>query len=182
MKNFFLVLLALASFLIAPDVEAQVSYGTVTVTPNAAAYVAGYCVGGVLTVPNMVAVGSPGGTIIIGVSIVDNTGTNASMDLMVFDRKPTGTYTDHAACTVATADQPYFVGIVPNTSFVSLTDIAGTTGLAQASPALPVLASNTAGTPPTTNALWVIPIMRGTPTYGASKALQFNFFAIPSGN
>lgn len=148
---------------------AQVSTGQIAVTPNAAAYVSGYCLGGVIAVPNLVRVGQNGGTQVIGATIVDSTATNAAVDILVFSRKPTGTYADHAACAVATADLPYLAGAILNTTFIVVSPIE------QATPQITIVASNAAGTPPVTSALWFVPIVRATPTYGASATLWFTF-------
>ncbi len=93
----------------------------------------------------------------------------------MFNAAPTGTYVDNVACTVASADVARLAGVVPNTLFTCVKDQPTTTGICQATPALPV--TTTATGSGNTN-LWVVPIMRGTPTYGASKLLSLYFNAI----
>jgi hypothetical protein len=53
MPRFSIAIALVLAMLSAPAV-AQVSTGQIAVTPNAAAYVSGYCLGGVLAVPNLV--------------------------------------------------------------------------------------------------------------------------------
>lgn len=154
---------------------AQVSTSQVAVVPNASAYSAGQCVGGVLAVPNMVRVGgSLNGTIIADVDIVDTTGSDVSIDLFVFSQAPTGTYTDHAACTVAVADRAFLRGVILGANATCAKDSAGTTGICRGTPALSI-----SQTGQNSNALWFLPIMRGTPTYGAAQTLYFNITAMP---
>ena len=175
--NIKAAILALCAALFAAGAHAQgVSTAQVAVTPSASAYTAGYCLGGVLTVPQMFRPGNDGGTILSNVSIVDTTGANAAIDILIFNKLPTGTYTDNAACTVAAADQPYLVADVVNTTFTCLTDSATTTGICQASVGVLVSLANI---PAVSSALWAVPIMRGTPTYGSSQKLYFNFKANP---
>ena len=154
---------------------AQVSTSQVTVTPSASAYVSGYCLGGVLAVPNMVRVGGGTmGTIVVDVDIVDPTGSDATVDIFVFNQAPTGTYTDHANCTVAAADQPYLRGVIFGTSFTCALDEATTTGICRATPAQSLMQGGLSSTN-----LWFLPIIRSTPTYGSGKTLYFNFTAMP---
>lgn len=173
------VFAAVAAAMVSGHARAQVASGTVTITPAAGAYTAAFCLGGVQAVPNLITIGHDGGTILTGTTIVDNTGTNAAVDLVVFNALPTGTYTDHAACTIAAADQPKIAGFVQNTTFSAMTDSAGTTGIETATPALPVTVQGPGGGKPIVSTLWILPIMRGTPTYGAAKTLTLTVFALP---
>jgi hypothetical protein len=181
-SRLFCLLATLAALMASPAL-AQVSTSQVSVTPNAAQYTAAYCLGGVLNVPNLVrSGGSANGTIIVDVDIVDTTGSDVSIDLFVFSQAPTGTYTDHAACTIAAADQAYLKGVIPGSTFTCAKDSAGSTGICRATPALSV--TQTAGTTsapilPTSTSLWFVPIIRGTPTYGSGQTLYFNITAMP---
>lgn len=148
----------------------------ITVTPNAAAYNAADCVGGVLTVPGMVRINGPGGTIVAQVTITDTTGTDAAIDILFFDAAPTGTYTDHAACDIAAADTAHLVGLVENSTFTCIQDQATTIGTCQATPAVLI---TPASLPVKSSNIWAVPIMRGTPTYGAGASLYFFFKAFP---
>lgn len=152
----------------------------ITFTPTATAYTAGQCLGpagasAIITIPGMVRPGGPGGTILTQISITDPTGADAAIDVLLFNALPTGTYTDHAACVVATADQPKLTGVASNALFTCTLDQATVTGICQATPAVLM----TAKTPVTSSALYAVLIMRGTPTYGASKTLYVNFKAFP---
>lgn len=154
---------------------AQVSTSQVAVVPNASAYSANQCIGGVLNVPLQVRVGGAlEGAIVADVDIVDTSGTNATIDLFVFSQAPTGTYADSTPCTIAAADQPYLRGVVFGTSFSCAVDSAGTTGICRATPALSITQTGQQS-----NSLWYLPIVRTTPTYGASKKLYFNITAMP---
>jgi hypothetical protein len=175
MKKLAFLLFALLAFPCLSEAQG-VSTAQVSVTPNSGAYVAGNCLGGVLTVPQMFRMGQDGGTILSNISITDTTGTDATIDVLIFNAKPSGTYTDHAACTVNSADQDNLVSVVPNTAFTCVQDSAQTTGICQAS--VGVLVS-LATIPPAANSFWAVPIVRSTPTYGAAKTLYFNFKALP---
>lgn len=165
---------ALWFFACAP-VLAQVATSQVAVTPNSGAYSAGQCVGGVLAVPNMVrAGGGLNGGIIVDVDIVDSSATNATIDLFVFAQAPTGTYTDHATCTIAAADRPFLQGVIFGAAATCAVDGGSTTGICRSTPALSITQDTLMS-----NVLWFLPIVRTTPTYGASKTLFFNITAMP---
>jgi hypothetical protein len=153
-----------------------VSQQQVAVTPTATAYVAGYCLGGVLAVPNMLTVQGPGGTVLAGFTFVDpagQTAANDAMSLLIFNAAPTGTYTDHAACAVAAADQPHLVGLAIVAAANCLA-IASSATVCQTEPNIPVNAAMPIGS----SNLWVVPIITATPTYGTTT-LYFNFAATP---
>lgn len=175
-------LLAIVAFVIAlvgTEARAQVVSGTTTITPNSNIYVSAYCLGGVQAVPNLITIGHDGGTIITGATLVDSTGTNAAVDLVVFNAAPTGTYTDHAACTIASADQSKIAGFIQNTTFSAMVDSGSATGIEMATPALPIVVTGPNGGKPILTTLWVLPIVRATPTYGAAKTLTLTIYALP---
>ena len=155
---------------------AQTATTQIAVTPNASAYTAGECLGGVLTVPGMIRVNGPGGTILTQLDIVDPTGANAAVNVMLFDAAPTGTYTDHTNCTIASADRAKLIGVVPSSSFVCQLDGTSATGICQATPAVLITAPSF---PISSSNIWAVPIMVGTPTYGGAQTLYFNFKAFP---
>lgn len=177
-----LLALAAAPLPVAAQSLPSVSQQQVQVTPAASAYTAGNCLGGVLTVPNMVRAGGPGGTVIKGFTFVDPAGQSAANDAMtvlVFKQAPTGTYTDHAACALASADQPYLVGIFAiGSGGCTVIDSAAT--VCEVLPNLPVNVNpNTPTQAAITNtSLWFVPIIAATPTYGTTT-LYFNFAATP---
>ena len=170
-----LAVIGLLSLFCVSAIQAQTVTSQLSITPNASAYTSGYCLGGVQYVPNMIVAGGLGGTIITGVDIIDNTATNATIDIWIFNKLPTGTYTDHAGCTVASADQPYLVGVIYGALATCSSDSAGTTGMCQSTPAVPISASSYPPTP----ALYMVPVVRGTPTYGSTKTLLINIKALP---
>ena len=169
----FLLLLGLS------DARAQTATSQVLVTPNAAAYTAGMCIGGILTIPGAIRPSGQGGTISAQVDIVDTTATDAAIDFFLFNVLPTGTYTDHANCTVAAADQPNLIGVIFNTSFTCSTDQPVTTGVCQSSISANATLVTSGKLPPVGSSIWAVPIMRGTPTYGAAKTLYVNFKFFP---
>lgn len=175
-RNTALKALACLLLLWSAAAYAQTATTQVKVLPNAGAYSAGNCLGGVLTIPGMVRAGHAGGTILAQVDIVDPTGANAAVDILFFNAAPTGTYTDHTACNVAVADQPFLVGTAVNTGFTCVLDQSVVTGLCQGTPTILI---TPAVLPAKTSNLWAVPIMRGTPTYGAGVTLYFNFKAFP---
>jgi hypothetical protein len=251
------VLLALAA-----PAAAQVNSvagSQVVVTPNAAAYVAGNCLGGVLTAPGLVRSHGPGGAILTGINFVDpatQTGTNDAQTILVFNTAPVGTYTDHAACSLAPADIPNLVGTIsipaanctqpPSPAGATICTVSPVFSVPQAtsSYSLATSATSAAGTfvltftsvpsyitvgmlatdttaavipngatvtattsttvtinqaitgagvgngdnitftrtaPTINSALWFIPIIAATPTYGANK-LTYTFMTQPFGN
>lgn len=179
MKLYHWLVAALLMLAAALPAGAQTATAQVALTPTATAYSAGQCLGGVMTVNGLVRSNGVGGTIVTQIDIVDTTGSNAAVDLLIFNAKPTGTYTDQANCTVAAADQPRLVGLVPNATFTCAQDQPATTGICQATPAILVTAATGTTSPVTATSFWVVAIMRGTPTYGSSKTLYFNFKGFP---
>jgi hypothetical protein len=169
----FLLLLGLS------DARAQTATSQVLVTPNAAAYTAGMNIGGILTIPGAIRPGGQGGTISAQVDIVDSTGSDAAIDIFFFNALPSGTYTDHTNFTLATADQSSLVGVIFNTSYSCAQDQPATHGICQSSISANATALTSAKLPPVGSSLWAVPIMRGTPTYGASQTLYFNFKFFP---
>jgi hypothetical protein len=155
-----------------------VSQQQVKVTPNSNAYSAGQCLGGVLTVPNVIRPQGPGGTRLAAVSFVDpqhQTAANDAMTLLIFTALPTGTYTDHANCNVAAADLPNLAGQVTIAAANCFLDQAPSTTVCTITPALPL----NVAMPVTNGSIYVVPIVAATPTYGASASLYFNFMAEP---
>lgn len=152
----------------------------VTFTATAGAYSAGQCLGGVLTVPNIIRAQNTGGAILSGVSFVDaahNTAANDALTLLVFNAQPSGTYTDQAACAIAAADRTKFVGQLVIAASNCNQDSGPATTVCTITPSLPL---NAASLPPTSSNTWVVPIVQATPTYGAIS-LIFNFMATPLG-
>lgn len=167
------LLAALLCLVAVPSFAQSVAVTQIAVTPNSSAYTAGNCLGGVLVVGGLMR-GGQNTTILAQEEIVDSTGTNAQIDLYVFSQKPTGTYTDHAACNIAAADLKYQVGLVANTAFTCAKDSSSATGICQATISVLFLPIDT-----TLKTMWVVPIVRSTPTYGASATLDFTFSALP---
>lgn len=184
MRRIF-ALIALALALASPTTpalaqRASVAITQVTFTATAGAYSAGQCLGGILTVPNMVRPQGPGGALIAGVSFLDSahqTAANDAMTLLVFSAKPTGTYTDQANCQIAAADRPSFIGAIAIAAANCAQDQGPTTTVCTVTPNLPV----NGAMPLTSSSIWVVPVVAATPTYGAIT-LYFNFMSTPFGN
>ena len=159
----------------------RVSQQQIKVVPNASAYSAGYCIGGVLAVPSMQRPQGPGGTVIFGVTVVDpqhQTAANDAMTLLVFNQQPTGSYTDHTNCQVAAADVPSLVAQLSIASTNCVQDEGPATTVCTISPTLAVSLPPTS-MPIVNGQLWIVPIAVATPTYGSSALLYFNFMATP---
>lgn len=155
-----------------------VSQTVVSVTPNSGAYSAGNCLGGVLTVSGMVTPGSSGGAVIVGATFVDpahQSTTNDAQTIVVFGAKPTGTYTDHSACNIAAGDQANVVGVIQIASTSCFQDSSPSTTVCTVTLSLPVVKSQ----PQSSSALWFLPIVAATPTYGANT-LTYAFKSQPN--
>jgi hypothetical protein len=160
----------------------SVALAQVTVTPNSAAYSAGQCLGGVLTLPNMVQPQGLGGTLLGAVTFVDpqhQSAANDALNILFFNKLPTGTYTDHANCQVAAADAPNLVGVLSIVSSNCVQDQGPTTTICTLIPGggsgLPL----NAPMPIAASTLWAVAIVAATPTYGASASLFFTFAGMP---
>jgi len=189
-----LAITALAFVLSAAIACAQGITGTVTtqvvIVPTSTAYSAGQCFGNagasaIQPLANLILPSGPGGTWFIGVTLVDSTGSDPAIDFLVFNNAPVGTYTDHANCVVNASDQSYLQGFVSITSTNCIQDQSAATGICQVTGALLIpLTANFSVTGPSgggtrSNTIWIVPIMRGTPTYGSSKSIYINYKAYP---
>ena len=150
------------------------------IIPNASAYTAGQCIGGIQILPNMLRPQGPGGTVVENISIIDpqhQTAANDAMTLIFFAALPTGTYTDHATCSIAAADAPFVLGHLNVASGNCVQDGGPATTICTIDPATFNLSGNTF--PITSGALWMLAIAVGTPTYGAGAKLYFNVLSSP---
>lgn len=170
---------------VAPLIAQQMSVviSQVGVVPATTAYAPGQCLGGVLTVPGIVRPQGPGGAKLTGVSFIDGTPqtvANSAMKIFLFKSLPAGTYTDKAACAIASADLPALIGFVTiNSTDCTADGSPQTRTICTIAPTLPV----NGVMPITNNAIYALPVLSGTPTYGTPQTLYFNFMAEPySGN
>jgi hypothetical protein len=166
-----LLLLALALPALAQNAtnSPAVSSTLDSITPNTSAYVAGNCLGGVRPVSAMVAPSGPGGAVISGVTITDpshNSAANEAQNIIVFNALPTGTYTDHAACNIAAADQDNVVGIIQVAAANCIQDSTPSTTICDVRNI--GLAVNPLVLPVKTSQLWFLPIVTATPTFGTT--------------
>lgn len=153
----------------------------VTIVPAVPAYVAGYCLGGVMTVPGLVRPSGTGGTIIESETIVDLSGKDVSPDIFFFKAKPTGTYTDHSTCSISAADAVNMIGLVQSASFSCSLASASTIGVCQSWVPIHLNTTpiSTTSTPPVISSnVWAIAIARAATSYGTTS-LYFNFQAWP---
>ena len=157
----------------------SVSWQQIIVVPNASAYSAGQCIGGVLTLPAMFNPQGPGGTVITSFTFVDpqhQSAANDAMSIWIFNALPSGSYTDHAGCAVAAADLPILVGVIT----VASSNCAQDSGPATTICTINNFALALAGSFPVTNPnLYAVAIATATPTYGSSAKIYFNFMATP---
>lgn len=103
------------------------------------------------------------------IMIYDDAGQKARIDFFIFDAPLTGTYTDNAAFSIATADKPNlrgFASVVASDYIDAGSDAVGQTS---SSPNIPI---NRA---PGENNLYIVAVVRGTPTYAAVTDLRFEF-------
>lgn len=139
------LLLALAfAFLGALPALAQnssIAGSQVAITPNSGAYSAGLCLGGIIEAPGLVKPGGPGGAILNGVTFLDlahQTAANDAMSILVFNVKPTGTYTDHANCQLAAGDVQLLVGVISIAAANCVLDQGPTNTVCTVTPSLSV--------------------------------------------
>lgn len=135
---------------------------TISQTPTitAGAYSAGDNVGGLLTFANA-ARQSGGGGIVKGVSIVDDAGQNAQLELWLFNQ----TFTqgaDNAAWSALEADLENFIGVISTASGVWYS--GGTSSVAYIEHSMRYDLDNTS--------LFGRLVTRGTPTYVATDDLS----------
>lgn len=137
----------------------------VTPTITAGAYTSGDVVGGVLTLNDVDDMKSISG--VISTFIICDVDKQAiNFDMILFAQEPTnGTYTDNAVIDVDVADIPFSLGVVSIDEHHDL----GTTGISQDRNQNMVYRNRT------DNNLYVIPVVRGAPTYTTTTSLTFKF-------
>jgi hypothetical protein len=153
-----------------------ISASRATISPSTSAYSTGQCLGGVLTVNGMVRVGKTGGTMALALTVVDTSASDVSVDYVVLGAAPTGTYTDRATCTLATADLPNIMGVIYGTNFTWIKDGSGSNGVGAQITAFPFVSSIVV---PQTTSLWFIPIIRASNTYASGTKLLHTFTVLP---
>lgn len=138
---------------------------------STSAYVAGYTVGGIQTLSNVVAPRSSGQ--IHSLLILDKSNQKAALDILIFELNPTAsTTTDHAAFVLSTNDVNVIARIaVAGSDYVQI----GTESFAQKSGLdLSVQAVNGSFN------LFAVPVTSGTPTYTSTSDLQFVWGTVAS--
>lgn len=139
------------------------------------AYTAGQVVGGLLELPQSVESYS-GVTEIINIGVADAANQKSALSFYFFSSKPTGTYTDGAAWNPSQADLNKIGALisVPTANYQSgsgqaFGDIGNVRKKVQATAATDQLSPASKS-----KSLWMVVVTTGTPTYGASGALQFS--------
>jgi hypothetical protein len=138
---------------------------TVAPTVTAGAYSAGFCVGGLETFTGAARTGGPGSGMAQSAAIIDVSGQDSAIDLVLFNANPTNsTFVDHAACTVNNADLGKIIGIAQATDCTLVGATApGVCQSQQQSVPFALGGGNTS--------LYAVAIARGTPTYLATTSV-----------
>ena len=138
---------------------------TISITPVAdtSIYASGDVIDGILTLTGIGARHS----FLTDIVIVDQDNEQVQIDFFFFKALPTGTYTDNAAFAVDSADYSKLIGVVEVTAGLYVD--AGSDAIAQKSPI------NLEINPTADDNLYVIPVVRGAPTYAAATDLRFDF-------
>lgn len=145
---------------------------SVTPTITAGAYVAGNCVGGILTLTNLLRVGGPGTGIWQSMLVIDKGNQKAPLDVLLFDSNPSGgTYTDHVAISSLTTDLSKLIRRVS----IAATDYVTVNGVAIAD--LSSIARIIKGAAAATT-LYAVLNTSGTPTYASTSDLTVRFGAL----
>jgi hypothetical protein len=131
------------------------------------AYSSGDVLGGALELP--AAVRHAGASAILNTLLVtDVEEQDAAIELLIFDREPTQTYTDHEACPELDEDIAFLIAkvTIANGDYVSVGGLAinDISGLGRPLKAAKGVSS-----------LWVVPVLGGTPTYGATTDVRMLF-------
>lgn len=155
---------------------------TVIVTPtiSTSAYTSGDQIGGIMTLTDVIRQDSNmelGFSELVEVTILDASLQNAAMDIWLFNQSPTVTSSDNVAFSMSDANQAaqcigwVSVGATASYSSGALNSVSTTSNLNKP---CQVISLKTAPKTNPTN-LYAIAIVRGTPTYTTTTALQFQF-------
>jgi hypothetical protein len=160
------------------SVEISGKMSAISVTPviTAGAYSAGQIIGGLMKFQSAFH-GKQSG-ILHGLTIADKSGQSSAMDLIVFNQKPAGTYTDGAAFSPTSGDLLEITGhvnvLAGNYSQFSANSEATVSGIGlpvkNVSIAAGAVASQYANDDPGRD-LWAVLVARGTPTYVSTSDL-----------
>jgi hypothetical protein len=141
-----------------------------TPTITVGAYSANDIIGGVITIRQAGA----NNNLLVHLGIFDDDGQKVRIDFLFFDDELTGTYTDNAALTLDAADKSKLRGVAP----VYATDYfdVGADAMATANVQLSLFLIDR-----TIENLFVIALVRGTPTYTTTSSLRFEFGFLDKG-
>jgi len=158
----------------------------VPLTLTQASYTQYACVGTVQTVNFLVQQSGDGGTMLLGITLVDTAGgTSASaIDFIVFRAAPTGTYTDASSCAIASQDQSKIAAYVPGARATCGQDSGAATVFCAYQPAQAMNVINTTtsnqGSQATTTQLYFLGINPNAGSGGGSaKTVYLNITASP---
>jgi hypothetical protein len=155
---------------------------TIIVTPtiSTSIYASGDQLGGIMTLTDAVRQDTNvefGFSELVEVTILDASIQNAAMDIWLFNQSPTVTSTDNQPFSMSDANQALqcigwvSVGATASYSASALNSVSTTANLNKP---CQVISLKTAPKANPTN-LYAIAVVRGTPTYGSTTALQFQF-------
>lgn len=135
----------------------------ITPTVDTSAYATGDVIDGIQTLTGIGA----SHRFLTHIVIVDQDGEKVQIDFFFFNALPTGTYTDNDAFAVNSADYSKWIGTVEVTAGLYVD--AGSDAMATKTPI------NLEINPTANDNLYVIPVVRGAPTYAAATDLRFDF-------
>jgi len=141
---------------------------TANPTVSTSAFVAGYCVGGLLAFTN--AARASGGSLLVASAVLqDESKQNAVIDLILFDDNPSAsTFTDHVALDILAADLPLVAGCI---SFPAAAYTFATTSIQSVSNiGIEVALVGTS--------LYGVMVVHGTPTWAAADDLSVKLVVI----
>lgn len=141
-----------------------------TLAVTVAAYSAGNCVGGLLTLTSAMRI-SGGSGAWAKLTITDHANQKAPLDILLFKSSPAGTFTDHAAFPTMTAADNALVSARISIAASDWVTVGGSAYVTKLVGPLPVTASGSAN-------LYAAMNTSGTPTYAATTDLNaiFGFF------
>lgn len=166
-----------------PPVSQINASSVITQTPtitSGSAYVSGYQLGGIMTLANALRQNSSCGygiSELIGVTILDSSAQNAPIDIWLFNTSPTITSTDHTAFAMTAANMDaQCIGVVSIGTAYSAAAAVSVSSSQNLNKMLRVIGSQgVPGLVANANNVYAVAVVRGTPTYGSTTALQFQF-------
>lgn len=143
---------------------------SVTPTISTSAYATGDQIGGIMTLTDAVRFDSnesKGFSELVSVTILDSSKQNADIDVWFFKTSPTVTSVDNGAFAMTAANMAaQCIGVV--SAGVAYSDAAAVSVSSTCNLNLPLQVASGSN-------IYAIAVVRGTPTYATTSALQFQF-------